>query len=144
MIVNRRIFVMGGAAALSLGPSLARAHSFKIGDIVIGHPWALPSASESGVAFVTLANRGRVGDKLLASSSPVAREVVLREANGLAARAFALEIGRPLAMKPDARHLALLGLKRKLAAGDRFALKLRFENAGETEVEVMVETTPSD
>lgn len=144
MIVSRRKILAAGGAASILGPRLVLAHSFKIGDIVIGHPWALPSAGETGQAFVTLSNRGRTAEKLLGASTGRARDAVLREANGLQAKAFTLEAGRPLAMRADQRHIALLGLSKKLTVGERFALRLRFENAGETEVEVMVESQPSD
>jgi hypothetical protein len=37
--MNRRTIVLG----LALAPMPARAHSFKQGDIAIGHAWALPT-----------------------------------------------------------------------------------------------------
>jgi copper(I)-binding protein len=42
-------------------------------------------------------------------------------------------------MRPTARHLRLIGLSKPLAAGDRFLLVLDFLNAGEVEIEVVVE-----
>ena len=53
-----------------------------------------------------------------------------------------LQPGQPLPMRPTARHLRLIGLSKPLAEGDRFHIILDFLNAGETEIEVIVEKTP--
>ena len=45
-------------------------------------------------------------------------------------------------MRPTARHLRLIGLSKPLVEGDRFHIILDFLNAGETEIEVIVEKTP--
>ena len=50
-----------------------------------------------------------------------------------------LDPDKPLPMRPTARHLRLIGLTKPLAAGDRFLLVLDFLNAGEVEIEVVVE-----
>jgi copper(I)-binding protein len=47
-------------------------------------------------------------------------------------------------MRPTARHLRLVGLRKPLKMGDRFRMILDFLNAGEVEIEVMVEEKPGD
>ncbi len=141
---SRRFFVFTTIAALLTPSRITFAHSYKIGDIAVGHPWALPGPAPHGAAFVSLANRGRLADKLIGASSSIAQSAALRDAEGLPSKGLAIEAGRPVAMRPGARHIALSGLERDLVVGDRFALKLRFENAGEVEVQVMVENEPSD
>jgi copper(I)-binding protein len=141
---TRRQWLLGAVASTVALPDFALAHSYKVGDIAVGHPWALPGPAPTGMAFVTLANRGRTADKLIGASSPIARGAALRDADGLPSKGLLIEAGRPLAMRPGARHIALTGLERDLVAGARFALKLRFENAGELDVEALVEAQPSD
>jgi copper(I)-binding protein len=142
--ITRRSFVLAACVGAPMAPRFAAAHGYKAGDIAVGHPWALPGPGPNGVAFVTLANRGRTSDKLIGASSPIARGAALRDADGLASKGLLIEAGRPLAMRPGARHIALTGLARDLVVGEKFALKLRFENAGEIEVEAVVEREPSD
>jgi len=142
--LSRRFFVLAAGAGALILPRIAAAHSYKVGDIAVGHPWALPGPAPTGMAFVTLTNRGRTADKLIGASSPIARGAALRDADGLPSKGLLIEAGRPLAMRPGARHIALTGLERNLVAGARFALKLRFENAGELDVEALVEAQPSD
>ena len=40
-------------------PTLAQAHSFRHGNIAIGHAWALPSQQNDGQVFFPLANQGK-------------------------------------------------------------------------------------
>jgi copper(I)-binding protein len=45
-----------------------------------------------------------------------------------------------VAMQPgDGYHIMLMGLKKPLAAGDKFPMTLRFEKAGKVDVSVKVE-----
>lgn len=141
---SRRSLVLAASVALLTPCRIVAAHGYKIGDIAVGHPWALPTSSDAGTAFVALANRGRTADKLIGATCPIARGAALRDADGLPSKGLVVEAGRPLAMRPGARHIALSGLSRPLVVGDRFELALRFENSGEIRVEVLVEHQPSD
>lgn len=125
-----------------LAARTAFAHSYKLGPIEIGHPWAQPSVTEAAAAFMALSNTGRSADRLTGGATPAASEVLLRGEDGSPIDYFDLPAHRPLALRPGGRHIALRGLKGPLALGDSFALTLRFERAGEIAVSVMVEAGP--
>jgi periplasmic copper chaperone A len=126
----------------------AHAHSFRTGDIQIGHAWALPQiAGQDGQCFMPLFNAGTEADALLAARSDITLLVQLRRNaryDDLPEPQFDLLPKKPIAMRPQAVHLRLLALRRELKLGDRFALILDFMNAGEVEVEVHVENSPGE
>jgi copper(I)-binding protein len=133
------------ALALLIAPLLpqaARAHSYTAGKIAIGHVWGLPSQSGETQVFAPMNNRGEDKDEIVAARSSVCSMIELRRNNRYddpALTSIELLPGRPVAMRPGARHLRLIGLTRVLKAGDRFDLILDFLNAGEVQVDVMVE-----
>jgi copper(I)-binding protein len=133
--------VMGVAA------SVAQAHSFKFGNIDIGHPYARSTApgQPNGGAYLSLDNKGG-DDKLLSASAAVANSVELHlmsmDGNVMRMRqvdGVALPAGKLVELKPGALHVMLVGLKAPLKEGDKFPMKLKFEKAGEVEVTVNVE-----
>lgn len=140
MLSRRAVLV----SALAIIPArAAAAHSYKTGDIAIGHVWALPSVNGETQVFFPLSNRGKTADHLVAARSDVCSGIEFRENYRYDAPAIdkiAIEPGKPLAMRPKARHLRLLGCRKPLALGDRFPLVIDFLNSGEVEVEVIVET----
>lgn len=130
-----------------LAPTFAQAHSFRHGDIAIGHAWALPSQQSDGQVFFPLANQGSKHDELVAARSEICSAIELRLNNRYddpPLTTIALDPKKPVPMRPTARHLRLLGLKQPLNKGDRFNLILDFLNAGETTIEVFVEEKPGD
>jgi periplasmic copper chaperone A len=139
--MKRRAFLV-----LPFAASAAHAHSAHLGDIKIGHPWALPAESAvGGQVFMPLLNTGKTDDSLIAARSPVAAFVELRTNNRYddpAAKEFLLPPGKPLAMRPTALHLRLVGLRQALKPGDKFSIILDFLSAGEIELTVFIETTP--
>jgi len=145
--MQRRGVIMGLAAAAAL-PAAARAHSYRLGDVAIGHAWALPaSISRDGQAFVPLVNNGKVEDALVAARSSVCGAIELRRNNRYDDPPLAsllLEPGKPVPMRPTARHLRLMSLRGPLLLDQRFTIILDFLNAGELEVEFHVENAPGD
>jgi periplasmic copper chaperone A len=146
-MTDRRRLILSLAGLLAL-PATARAHSYTHGAIAIGHAWALPSEiSGEGQAFVPIVNMGKKPDELLAARSSVCTQIELRRNNRYddpPLSSFVLEPGKPLPMRPTARHLRLMGLKGPLLLDQRFTVILDFLNAGETEIEFHVEKTPGD
>jgi hypothetical protein len=146
-MIRRRRLILNLAGLIAL-PALARAHSYMHGSIAIGHAWALPSqTSGEGQAFVPMVNNGSGPDELVAARSSVCTQIELRRNNRYddpPLRSFVLEPGRPLPMRPTARHLRLMGLRGPLLLGQRFTAILDFLNAGEIEIEFYVETKPGD
>lgn len=144
--MNRRT-LLTALASLAF-PASARAHSYTAGAIAIGHAWALPAKFASdGQAFFPLVNNGAAEDELVAARSSVCATIELRRNNRYddpPLTSFVLEPGKPLPMRPTARHLQLVGLTAPLQPGQSFTIILDFRDAGETEIEVMVEHAPGD
>ena len=140
--MKRRIFLLG-----LFIPAIAEAHSFRLGNIAIGHAWALPSQQNDGQVFFPLVNQGTEHDELVAARSDICATIELRQNNRYddpALTSIGLEPNKPIPMRPTARHLRLVGLRKPLVAGDSFKIILDFLNAGEAAIEVIVETKPGD
>ena len=95
--------VIVGLAAAAAWPAAARAHSYRLGNIAIGHAWALPaSISRDGQAFVPLVNEGKVADELVAARSSACGAIELRRNNRYddpPLSSFLLEPSKPLPMR---------------------------------------------
>jgi periplasmic copper chaperone A len=139
-MTRRGLLLMG--LALLLPARRARAHSYRLGPVEIGHPWARPSVTDAAAVFLALGNTGDRTVRLTGGASPIAREVELRAADGSPLDALELAPHRPVALRPGGKYIALLGLSAPLALGDSFPLTLRFADIGEVTVTVMVEDAP--
>lgn len=139
------------ALAAATLPMHCLAHGTRAGELMIDHPYAIstvPGARTGAVYFRTLVNRGRQADRLVAARTEVADAVEIhrstRDGDVVRMRAVpALELPPGAALKlrhGGDTHLMLVGLKAPLQDGQRFALRLRFERAGEHEVDVWVQT----
>jgi periplasmic copper chaperone A len=141
--MHRRSFFL-----LPFMASAAHAHSLKAGALKIGHAWALPAAAgQDGQCFMPLLNTGPTADALIAARSSHTLLIQLRRNaryDDPPEPQLDLAPNKPLAMRPQAIHLRLVGLRNTLKLGDRFPLILDFLNAGEVELEVYVEHTPGE
>jgi copper(I)-binding protein len=137
----RRILLL---APLLLLARRALAHSYRLGAIEIGHPWARPSATGKAAVFLAMNNTGNELDRLVGGSTPIAREVILRAADGSPLEEMHLLPHRPVPLRPGGRYIALLGLKAPLALDESFPLTLRFAAAGEITLSVSVEEAPEE
>lgn len=139
-------FIAAGAA-LALATVLAWGHEYKLGSIVIGHPYArstLPG-QPSGGAYLRLENKGQA-DKLLSVTASVSNgvEMHLTTMDGDVMRmrqvdALDVPANQVVELRPGATHIMLVGLKAPLKAGDSFPMTLKFEKAGEVVVDVKVQ-----
>ncbi len=147
--MKRRDFTV--ALATLVAPALASAHGSRVGDIVVEHPYATPTpdGARNGAAYLrALVNRGKVADRLVGAFTPRAQAVEfhrrVRDGDVMRMRAIdAIEIpaGAQVKLRHDGDvHLMLVGLDAPLRDGERFAMRLRFERAGELEVTVWVQT----
>jgi len=132
------------AAALFVFSGAAFAHSYKLGDIAIGHFWApLPIKDSHGVpVYGPILNRGKTKVRLLdatTSVSALARLRIVRDGEVRWPRSMAFTPGKPFALAPWREHIWLSGLKRSLEAGDAFDLTLDFGSAGHIKIKVVVE-----
>jgi copper(I)-binding protein len=143
--------VLAALAALALCTATAvQAHDFRVGSLVIDHPYATPSlaGTPNGAAYLRgIRNRGNTPDRLLRAHTAVAERVELHamatEGNVMRMRevpAIDLPAGQEVQLRHGQRyHLMLVNLRQPLVAGDRFDLTLGFEKAGEITVKVWVQ-----
>ncbi len=134
------------AAGFALATS-AMAHDYMQGDIHIMKPWSrpLPPVSANGAAYMTLVNKGKAPDKLVAVSTPMAMkaEVHTHTMEGGVMRmrrvdGVELVPGQPAVFKPGGLHVMMMGLKEPLVEGKSYPLTLTFERAGTVEVTVRI------
>jgi copper(I)-binding protein len=137
-------------ASTLLGSTLlASAHEFKLGDLVIGHPWsrATPGGAKVGGGYLTITNNGSAPDKLLSATTAAADHVEIHEMatkDGVMTmrhqpNGVTIEPGKTVAFAPGGYHLMLMGLKGPLKEGDRLKATLAFEKAGPIDVTINVE-----
>ena len=149
----RRLLVILIAAlvtilAIILGTaSPALAGDVMKGDIHVMKPWSrpLPPVSPNGAAYVTIMNMGSAPDRLVSVATPAAERAELHthSMQGGMAKMRRLESvdvgpGETVVFEPGGHHIMLMGLTTPLVEGKTYPLTLRFERAGEVEVEVMV------
>lgn len=126
--------------ALSAG---AAAHSWKHGDLVIGHAWAAPSASGQAVIHLAISNRGRAPAALVGARSPLAEQILLLGPSGGALPRVELAPGRPVALRPGATRIVMTGLPRKLRLGEEVPLTLLFDGMEPLAISVSIANGPS-
>ena len=134
--------------ALVFLTSTVFAHSHEKGDLQIRHPWsrATPPGAKVAAGYLEIRNNGKQPDRLLSASTPVAKKVemhVTERAGEVAKmrqlRVFEVPARERLTLEPNGAHLMLVDLVQPLKKGERFAMTLRFERAGEVEVQFEVQ-----
>jgi copper(I)-binding protein len=132
--------------ALTAGDPSGR---YQVGKVAVEQPWARETAAgqQVGGGFMIISNRGKTADRLISASSPVANEVQLhnmtmdggimrmRQVEG----GIAIPANGRLELKPGSYHIMFMGLKRPLRQGERFAVTLRFKQAGQLTVRFTVQ-----
>ena len=139
--MNSRRFL--GALLLALAGTVASAQAApKVEDA-----WARPTVSgqAGGGGFLKISSP--TADRLVAATAPVSKTVELHtmqmDGNVMRMRqvpAIDIPAGQTVELKPGGLHVMFIGLTQTLKDGATFPLKLRFEKAGEVEVEVKVRT----
>lgn len=124
------------------------AHSHEKGDVQVRHPWsrATPPGAKVAVGYMEIRNRGSQPDRLLSVSTTVAKRVEMhvtqREGEVVKMRqvqSFEIPARERFALRPGGSHLMLVDIAQPLEKGGRFAMTLRFERAGELEIELEVQ-----
>jgi copper(I)-binding protein len=148
---HRRLLLAGWLLlTLSVASPFVQAHDTHQGDLLLDHPYAVPSGAGEphGKAYLRgIKNSGKQADRLLSASTPVAGAVMFhslkKHGNGLHAEAVSA-IDLPPNTTTLLRHtgdyqLSLIDLKQTLKDGDRFEMTLNFEHAGSQTVKVWVQ-----
>ena len=127
---------------------LAWPHSHEKSGIEVRHPWSRATAPGAKVAvgYMEIRNRGTQPDRLLAASTPLAERVEMhvtqREGEVMRMRQvkdFEIRARERITLRPGGSHLMLVDITRPLQKGERFPVTLRFERAGELQIEVEVQ-----
>jgi copper(I)-binding protein len=139
---TRRIAVLAALLALSTAPALAQGGAIEIGDA-----WARASAgmAQTGVVYLSIANRGQVADRLIGMTSAEAATVQLHDTSNVggimrmrSVGVLELKPGARAELRPSGMHIMLLGLRQPLVPGRHLTLTLNFEKAGKVEVAVPI------
>ena len=128
------------------------AHGYEKDELAVRHPWtrATPPGAVVAAGYLEIRNSGKVTDRLLGATSPVAERVELHvtrsegDVVGMRERdALEVPARQRLVMRPGGPHLMLVGLKRPFAKGERVPVTLRFERAGELQIDLEVQAGDS-
>jgi hypothetical protein len=147
--MNFRKGLLLAAMIIAVVASSAYAHEYKLGDLVIDHPWsrATPPAAKTGAGYMTILNKGTTADRLIAISSAAAGRVEVHRMtmDGTIMRMRpvpeGVEIGpgESVKLEPGGYHLMMMDLREPLKQGQKVPVTLRFERAGQVTVDLAVE-----
>ena len=140
------LLAFGIMAAFALLALPAVAHSFKTGDVRIGHPWSKPTAdgATTGEVYMSFLNQGMKDDQMRSVSTSIARKAVLVDDKGAETPFLDLPLNHGVALRPGAAHVRLDDLRGGLSTGDHFTLRLTFANAPPVDVIAYVQDSPTE
>ena len=113
----------------------------------IEKPWVRATAPGASVAggYLLIRNQGTAGDRLVGASSLVAAKVELHvhiNDDGVMkmreVRGYDVPAKGAFELKPGGAHLMFMDIKRPFKEGEKLPVKLKFEKAGEVNVEFQV------
>jgi len=143
------ILVASIVAVSALSGSAASAADYKAGSLEIDNPWsrAVPKGAKVAAGYMKIKNTGAEPDRLLGGSSPVAGGFMVHEMsmdNGVMKMRplpSGLEIkpGDTVELKPSSFHIMMTDLKQPIQRGKPFKATLKFEKAGDVDVDFAVE-----
>ena len=144
---RRSLFAAWPALLAAPAATVAAAQETRAGDLAVQQPWTRAAGQgATGAGFMAISNRGAAADRLLSASSPAARAMemhtMVRDGEVMrmrAVEAIPVPAGETVALRPGGLHLMLVGLSRPLREGETVPVTLRFERAGEVQVELSVQ-----
>lgn len=113
----------------------------------IDKPWTRATAPGANVAggYMLIRNAGATGDRLVSASSPASARVELHvhiNDNGVMkmrqVAGYDVPAKGSFELKPGGAHLMFMDIKRPFKEGEKVAVKLKFEKAGELNAEFQV------
>lgn len=118
-----------------------------LSQVSVENPWARPTPPNAKLAagYLTVVNASGAPDRLVGASSPAAARVEMhvniKDGNILRMREvkdLKLSAGGRLELKPAGAHLMFVDIKAPFRQGDTVPVTLRFEKAGDVQVELHV------
>ena len=115
-----------------------------LGDIQLSGHWtrAMLPGQKAGGGFVTIANTGKVDDRLLSVSTPAAKKSEIHEMAVVdevmkmrpLAEGLAVPAGETVELKPGGFHMMFMAVNEPFKEGDMVPVVLTFEKAGVVEL----------
>ena len=129
--------------------TLAFAQSTGTSPVAVDHAWAraTPGGATTAAVYMAISNKANIADRLTGGSSPSAEKVQVHETKMVnnVMEMHELSGGLPVpamgsvTLKPGSYHVMLIGLKEPLKVGEKVALTLTFEKAGNVAVSALVQ-----
>ena len=128
---------------------LSLAASASLAQVKVDQAWARPTVpgQQGGGGFLSITSPA--GDRLIGGSTPLAERFELHtmamKGDVMEMRqldAIDLPAGKTVEFKPGGLHVMFSGLKQPLAIGSKVPVTLKFEKAGDVEVEFDVMSRP--
>ena len=127
----------------------AAARDFKVGALVIDHPWSRATPKGAAVAggYMKITNTGTTADRLTGGTTDAAKKFEIHEMKmeGSVMRmrelsdGIVIPPGATVELKPGSYHIMMTTLARPFAKGDRVKASLTFEKAGKVDIEFAVD-----
>lgn len=125
------------------------AHDIEINNLKIEHPYSFVTAPNARVAggYITITNLNETADYLIGGSADFVERIEIhemamendvmrmREIEG----GIEIPAGGKAVLEPGGLHVMFIGLKEPLQEGMMYPVTLEFSNAGEVEVDFMIE-----
>jgi copper(I)-binding protein len=133
--------VLAGAMATALAAATTLAQAPAV-SLLLTDLWttATPPGAATAGGYLTIANSGPEGDRLVAASSSLAATVILHQMelrDGIASMrpldAIDIPAGTRVVLGPAGLHLMFTGLRQPLRAGDDLPVTLTFARVGPIE-----------
>jgi copper(I)-binding protein len=123
----------------------AFAHDYKVGPLVIDHPWsrATPKGATVAGGYLKITNTGTTPDRFVSGASDASKRFEVHEMSmdGGVMKMRELKNGLEIApgatveLKPGSYHVMFVDVAKPFAKGDRVKATLAFEKAGKVDVE---------
>jgi copper(I)-binding protein len=143
-----KLRILLAAALFALSAGAASAHDYKVGSLVIDHPWsrATPKGATVAGGYLKITNTGTTPDRFVSGSSDAGKRFEIHEMtmDGGVMKMRELKNGIEIApgatveFKPGSYHVMFVGIDKPFAKGDKVKATLAFEKAGRVDVEFQV------
>jgi copper(I)-binding protein len=143
----RTVIELAAALLLTFAALVAISQMVRAGNLRIEGAYARPTIgiANTGAVYLTVTNDGNSPDKLRRATTAVAEHAQLHihamkgDVMTMApVECLVIPAGGRITMAPGGLHIMLTGLTSPLKEGQQFPMRLSFDNAGETVIDVAV------
>lgn len=149
MKLFKEIIVAVALTVAAFTSSVAHAHDYKVGSLVINHLWTPepPMGAKVAAGFLKITNEGSTDDRLVSVTTEIAGNAQvhgMKVENGVMsmfeiAGGLVIPAGQTVELKSKSNHVMFMDLKQRPTKDTRFKATLTFEKAGPVAVEFKVE-----